>query len=55
MSDTTVLTESQIKNWRNTLSMTLGPYAFIMPVEQIQKFRDMMQKKANELKEEDCE
>jgi hypothetical protein len=43
------LTPEQIENWRRVLLMTLGPYALIMPGEQIQKYRDMMQKKADTL------
>ena len=43
------LTPEQIENWRNVLLMTLGPYAMLMTAEQIQKYRDMMQEKANKL------
>ena len=39
------LTPEQVENWRNTLSMTLGPYAGIMPVEQIEAYVNMMQAK----------
>ena len=37
------MTDKQIKNWRETLSMTFGSYAFLMPIEQITVIRDMMQ------------
>ena len=37
------LTPEQVGNWRKMLSGQLGPYAFIMPVEQIEKIRDRMQ------------
>ena len=43
------LTPEQIRNWRNVLSTQLGPYAFIMPVEQIEKFRDRLQGHVNQL------
>lgn len=39
------LTPEQIKNWREALSLTLGPYALIMPVEKVQEFRDLYQKR----------
>lgn len=38
------LTDEQIKSWRQVLSTTLGPYALIMPKEEVQKMRDKMQK-----------
>jgi len=37
------LTEKQIENWRKVLCLTLGPYARLMPSEDIQKMRDKMQ------------
>lgn len=43
------LTDEQIKNWRKFLSGLLGPYALIMPKEEIEKFRDKMQKKVDEV------
>jgi len=46
------MTPEQIKNWRNVLSAQFGPYAFIMPIEQIEKFRDRMQGKINQLDKE---
>lgn len=36
------LTDSQVKNWRRILSVSLGPYAFFIPREQIQEFRDRL-------------
>ena len=41
------LTEEQIKNWRKVLAGLFGPYAFIMPKEEIQAHRDKMQELAN--------
>ena len=41
--DNEILTDEQIENWRKVLSMTLGPYALIMPKEDVQKMRDKMQ------------
>ena len=46
------LTPEQIKNWRNVLASMLGPYAFIMPDEQVQKFRDRLQAEADKLAKE---
>jgi len=46
------LTPKQVGNWRKTLSGQLGPYAFIMPVEQIEKFRKRMQGQVNQIDEE---
>lgn len=46
------MTPEQVQNWRVYLSGTkLGPYAFFMPVNQIEKFRDMLQVAINELPE----
>ena len=42
------LTDEQIENWRKVLSTTLGPYALIMPKEEVQKMKDKMQEKINE-------
>lgn len=43
-----MMTDEQIKNWRNALYMTLGPYALIMPREEIEKLRGMMQGQLND-------
>lgn len=39
------MTPEQIKNWRNVLATEygLGPYAYIMPEEQIYRIRDRFQ------------
>lgn len=37
------LTDEQIKNWRKVLVGMIGPYALIMPKEEIQAFRDKTQ------------
>lgn len=37
------LSEEQIKNWRRVLIGMFGPYALLMPKEQIQLFRDRLQ------------
>ena len=36
------LTPEQIVNWRNILAGMIGPYALIMPYEDVQKMRDEM-------------
>lgn len=41
------LTPEQIKNWRGVLSMTIGPYAHLMPDADVQKYRDRLQSKIN--------
>ena len=41
--DSKKLTDKQIESWRKVLSMTFGPYALIMPKEEVQKMRDKMQ------------
>jgi hypothetical protein len=43
------LTDEQIENWRKVLCGILGPYALIMTREQIQAFRDKMQKDFSQL------
>ena len=37
------LTAKQIENWRTVLVMTLGPYALLMPDEQVQAMRNKFQ------------
>ena len=46
------LTPEQIENWRKTLCGMLGPYALIMPDEEVQMMRDKMQSKVDEMPEE---
>ena len=41
------MTKEQIENWRKVLVLTFGPYALIMPDEDIIKLRDKMQDKIN--------
>jgi len=38
------LTPEQIENYRKVLVGILGPYALIMSDEQVQQFRDRLQK-----------
>lgn len=44
------MTEEQIKNWRQVLCLTIGPYAFLMPEEEIIAIRDRLQRDANMFK-----
>lgn len=37
------LTPEQIKNWRNVLAGMIGPYALLMPDEDVQAARDAAQ------------
>ena len=39
------LTPEQIQNWRKVLAGMIGPYALIMPDEQVCKLRDRFQAK----------
>jgi hypothetical protein len=49
------MTPEQIQNWRKMLSGQFGPYAFIMPVEQIEKFRDRLQKQVDSIDDKEGE
>jgi hypothetical protein len=42
------LTPEQIKNWRNILLGMIGPYALLMPDEEVQQIRDIMQANLSE-------
>ena len=48
MKDQNKLSSEQIKNWRKVLVLTLGPYALIMPDEEVQRFRDKMQDESDQ-------
>jgi hypothetical protein len=37
------LSDEQVQSWRKILLLQIGPYAMIMPPEEIQKIRDKMQ------------
>jgi len=37
------LNSEQIKNWRSVLATIIGPYALIMPEEEIEEFRNKLQ------------
>jgi hypothetical protein len=39
-----ILTDEQIENWRRVMIGMFGPYALLVTREQIQAFRDNMQK-----------
>ena len=41
------MTPEQIKNFREALCLSLGPYALIMPEEQVVKMRDKFQRLLN--------
>lgn len=45
------LTPEQIKNWRNVLFTMFGGMALILSDAEIQRYRDMMQKKADALEQ----
>ena len=48
MGEQEKLTPEQVENWRKAMVGMLGPYALIMPVEQIQAMRDKMQEWCDE-------
>jgi hypothetical protein len=37
------LTPAQVENWRNILLGMIGPYALMMPEEDVQALRDKLQ------------
>ena len=41
------MTKEQIKNFREVLCFMVGPYAFLMPDEQVVAMRDAMQTRIN--------
>ena len=43
------MNKEQISNWRRVLTLTMGPYAFIIPDSEIIKMRDDMQRKVDSL------
>jgi hypothetical protein len=43
------MTDKQIQNWREVLVGMLGPYALLMPKEQVIALRDKMQAQADAL------
>ena len=43
------MTEEQVKNYRDVLVGMIGPYAFLMSYEEIQKHRDVMQNRSDQL------
>ena len=45
------LSDQQIENWRAVLYTMFGPYALIMSVSEINKFKGKMQAEINELEE----
>ena len=46
------LTETQLENWRKILSIQFGPYAYLMPEEEVQTLKEKMQEKMNEFPED---
>ena len=46
------MTKEQIRNWRDVLLATFGPYALIMPVSEIVAYKNKMQQEINKLAEE---
>ena len=43
------LTPEQVENWRRVLLGMIGPCALMMPIKDIQRFRDKMQKDVNKI------
>ena len=51
--DSSKLNPEQIDNWRKVLFGMIGPYALMMPAEDIQKYRDILQSRAEKDKSQD--
>jgi len=47
--DENKLSPEQIENFRRVLAMQIGAYAFLMKPEEIQRYRDTLQKKINKV------
>jgi hypothetical protein len=43
------MTPEQIANFRKALATLVGPWAFMMPESEVQKARDALQKKIDDL------
>lgn len=41
------LTDEQVANWRKVMCSVLGPWALIMPREDVERLRDKMQALCN--------
>ena len=50
-NDEDKLSPEQIENWRRVLTMQIGPYALIMSAEEIQRHKNSMQRRINEMSE----
>lgn len=48
------LNAEQLKNWRNVLLGMIGPWALMMPDEDVQKMRDEMQFHVNDESANNC-
>lgn len=46
------MTQEQIENFRKVLSVSIGPYALIMPDEEVVAIRDKMQADINKIPSE---
>lgn len=51
----TDMTDAQIANWRNVLTLTIGPFAYLLSREEIIAIRDRMQAHAESLSAESPE
>jgi len=43
------LTDEQIEHWRKAIALSIGPYAFIMPKEEIERISNTQQERINNL------
>lgn len=50
-NDEDKLSPEQIENWRRILTMQVGPYALLMTAEEIQRHKDFLQQRINEISE----
>jgi len=49
------LTPEQLKNWRKVLTTMVGPYALIMPDEQIETIRNRIQARIEKMSKDKAE
>ena len=49
------LTPEQLKNWRKVLTTMVGPYALIMPDEEIEAIRNRIQARIEKMSKDKAE
>ena len=49
------MNDNQIENWRKVLSLSIGPYAFLIPREEIERIRGNFQREVDSLEKKMCD